>query len=276
MTFYRQISSDPLRHLPRNVLASYFDWIICSLYSWVASRMMSGMPEPLRSCTDPFLLHLCHATLQFYSYVPSSPLLYGTNHPSLCAGLPHFSTEYMRNWGRDTFIALKGCLLATGRYQEAREEILGFARVMRHGLIPNLLDSCNNPRYNARDATWFFLQAIQDYCAVAPEGNDFLKAAVSLKYAETLPEGAKVETLGDLMHFILSQHAKGIEFREWNAGPKIDSCMKDEGFNVTITCDRETGFIFGGNRLNCGTWMDKMGSSSEVSLIKMSLPHAPI
>ncbi|KAI3415788.1 Amylo-alpha-1,6-glucosidase [Globodera pallida] len=183
---------------------------------------------------------------------------------SLSAGLPHFAEGIWRNWGRDTFIALPGLLLLTGRHAEARTIILAFAATLRHGLIPNLLAEGKAPRYNCRDAVWFWLVAIIRYTEKVENGEAILGESVLRLYPTDeaeYGEETKMEPLSVTMFEALNRHFQGIAFRERNAGPRIDEHMRDEGFNVRAFIDEQSGLVFGGNRWNCGTWMDKMGSS---------------
>ena len=130
-----------------------------------------------------------------------------------------------------------------------------------------------NPRYNARDATWWFLQALQDYAKLAPDGKDVFKWQVprlfpsddqrdhERKYAGKVTR--PTQSMEEIVMEIMTKHANGIHFVEWNAGTRIDSVMNENGFHIDIITDWNNGFILGGNQDNCGTWMDKMGSSEK-------------
>ncbi|CAI2359529.1 unnamed protein product [Moneuplotes crassus] len=262
-----------VKELPNRSKPHYFSKIICYLWdAFILGQLSQLDHETARWISeDPFTINLYESVSQFYGKVNSAK--FGELENSMSAGLPHFSTQYMRCWGRDTFIAFNGLLLVPKYYKDARETILYYAKVSRHGLIPNLHDRGHNTRFNARDATWLFLQSIKDYVQNSTEGVAFL----SQKFTRTFHSDIQSEhneasdddkpekecTIAELIQEILQKHAQGINFREWNAGSAIDEHMKYEGFNIHIELDLTTGLITGGNPHNCGTWMDKMGSAPE-------------
>jgi glycogen debranching enzyme len=262
---------DAIRRIPSFLLPRYFGLIIRAAYMGAWERGIELMNENVRK-GQWFLQSLAMVSVQQTGLVKSASLYSRKLSPSLAAGLPHFSVEWARCWGRDVFISSRGLYLGTGRYADVREHILAFASVVKHGMIPNLLSSGNLPRYNARDSVWFFLQTIQDYTKIVPNGLSLLKEHVPrrfLPYDDTFfhPDDpraySKSSTLEDIIQEVLQRHASGMSFREANAGPNLDRQMKPEGFQIDIYVDWDTGIIFGGNQNNCGTWMDKMGESEK-------------
>ena len=262
---------DAVRSLPSFLLPRYFAMIVEIAYNAAWSRGIDLMADDVRH-GQGFLQALAMVSVQQVGYTKSASLWPQKQVPSLAAGLPHFAVDWARCWGRDVFISLPGLLLGTGRFAEAKEHIVAFASVVKHGLIPNLLSGGKLPRYNSRDSPWFFLQAIQDYVQLAPEGDAILQAKVPrrfLPYDDTWFEFddpraySKTSTIEEIIQEILQRHASGISFREANAGPGLDMQMSSEGFNIEVKVDWETGLIFGGSQSNCGTWMDKMGESEK-------------
>ena len=75
---------------------------------------------------------------------------------TIVAGYPWFT-----DWGRDTFIAIRGLCLATGRLATARDVLLEWASTVSEGMLPNRFpDMGDAPEYNAVDASlWFVIAA---------------------------------------------------------------------------------------------------------------------
>lgn len=257
-----------IKEVPDFLVPKYFALIIKTAYDKVYAHAISLM-SPIVQQGDTFIKQLAMTSVQMYGQVTSASLSPTQQTPSLAAGLPHFTTHHMRTWGRDSFISLRGELMVTGRFQEAKDHIVSFASSLRHGLIPNLLDSVRYPRYNSRDSVWFFMQAIQDYYNLAPDGKKILEVSVPRRFPRDdrfveVDDAYKYSsTIAEIMQEIFERHAHGIHFREHNAGTKIDSQMTDKGFNIDIDVDWSSGVLVGGNIWNCGTWMDKMGESEK-------------
>ncbi|KAK9478635.1 glucanotransferase domain of glycogen debranching enzyme-domain-containing protein [Lipomyces japonicus] len=264
-----------IRRVPPFLLPRYFAIVIETVYNACRQRAIAllGGKFECKNHDDEsheFFKSLLLASVQMVGFSNSSSLYPSHQVPCMAAGLPHFSREYMRCWGRDVFLSTRGLLLVPGRYDEAKDHILAFASTLKHGMIPNLLDSGRRPRYNSRDSVWFFLQVIQDYVRIVPDGAKILEEQVKRRFPldDTYVEHDDARAysystkLVDIIHEVLQRHAEGLHFREWNAGVQLDMQMKDEGFNIDVDVDWETGLIFGGNQWNCGTWMDKMGESA--------------
>lgn len=67
---------------------------------------------------------------------------------------------FQEPWGRDSFISLSGLLLSTGRYEDAKSVIRGFAARERGGIIPNRIADLAQPEYNTVDGSLWLIQAI--------------------------------------------------------------------------------------------------------------------
>ncbi len=90
------------------------------------------------------------------AYLAASPA-----GPTLLAGFPWFTA-----WGRDTFIALRGLLIARGRLVEAANILLAWASHVSEGMLPNRFPDGNAPpEYNAADASLWFIVAVHELIA---------------------------------------------------------------------------------------------------------------
>ncbi|HAU38055.1 MAG TPA: glycogen debranching protein [Phycisphaerales bacterium] len=80
--------------------------------------------------------------------------------------------HWFADWGRDTFIALPGVLLATGRFDQAREVFRTFTAALSEGMLPNRFDDYTSAaHYNSIDASLWFVIAAERYLAATGDAR---------------------------------------------------------------------------------------------------------
>ncbi|MFN8179794.1 MAG: amylo-alpha-1,6-glucosidase [bacterium] len=104
------------------------------------------------------------------------------NGRTILAGYPWFT-----DWGRDTFVALRGLCLATGRLADALSILSEWAGAVSEGLVPSRFpDHGGAPEYESADASLWYVVAVGETLAalaraekkVAPRVRAQLVAAV--------------------------------------------------------------------------------------------------
>ena len=119
----------------------------------------------------------------------------GAGH-TIVAGYPWFT-----DWGRDTFIALRGLCLATGRLDEAGSILVEWAGAVSEGMLPNYFpDGTRPPEFNSVDASLWYLIAVAEYMQA--------RAAAGRRI-----DGAERATLQDAFGKIMAGYAEGTRYR---------------------------------------------------------------
>jgi predicted glycogen debranching enzyme len=77
---------------------------------------------------------------------------------TVVAGYPWFT-----DWGRDTFISLRGLSIATGKLREAADILLEWAGAVSEGMLPNRFpDHGESAEFNSVDASLWYVMAVRD------------------------------------------------------------------------------------------------------------------
>ena len=267
------------KRLPYHLKSIYFELIIISLYQTIIRVSLQNIPYSLLNFGE-FSTALTLSSFQFYGRInPACNFIKEfsmknndiNEYISISKGIPFNVIGSKRMYFRDTLIAFKALFLITNNFKEGKNILKIIASTLRHGLIPDFFGQGEKPRYNSRDTCWYFINAIKEYISYTSDYS-FLKEEIELiflsdNYDEHVQKKMKGEilkyTLEQIIHIIFQSHAKGIHFTEWDYGIKNNALQKKEGFNIDIHLEPNTGFIYGGNYYNNGTWMDKVGTSAK-------------
>ena len=175
------------------------------------TRLEKEVEKGIKGKEDTKILReLILSSEQFIVYRPSFRL------HTIIAGYPWFL-----DWGRDSLISFEGLLLATNRFEIAKEVLLTMVRDIKYGLVPNGYSGFDNrPLYNSVDASLLLFEQVKKYIEYTKD-YDFIK-----------------ENIYPKLKLIIENYSKGIDF---------------DNNNIHLEDD---GLISSGTENTQNTWMD--------------------
>src|SRR5262249_17847617 len=125
-------------------------------------RELGAMGEPARKVID----ELAGVEAKRRQSFPTPPhrsadasLVRRGDGQTIIAGYPWFT-----DWGRDTFISMRGLCLALGRLDEARRILLAWSGTVSEGMLPNRFpDAGDQPEFNSVDASLWYIVAVHEF-----------------------------------------------------------------------------------------------------------------
>ncbi|MFW5782164.1 MAG: amylo-alpha-1,6-glucosidase, partial [Candidatus Muiribacteriaceae bacterium] len=102
---------------------------------------------PRRECSDRHMNYLSEFSRNF--------IVSDNENTYIMAGYPWFGP-----WGRDTFISLPGLLIYHKEYKIAENIIDSYCRLIKDGIIPNVVTDTSDILYNTADASLWLINSI--------------------------------------------------------------------------------------------------------------------
>jgi len=143
-----------------------------------AITLALSVDEPLERVDDVFAIETQRRSKM-------SPLKLAASHyivrrderATIIAGYPWFT-----DWGRDTFIALRGLCLAGDDLEVAKNILLAWSETVSEGMLPNRFpDGDGAPEYNSVDASLWFVIAANEFLSLASARPGMVNAAEEAK-----------------------------------------------------------------------------------------------
>ncbi|QDU98990.1 amylo-alpha-1,6-glucosidase [Lignipirellula cremea] len=180
------------------------------------------------------------------SCVAGSYLVNRGEGKTVIAGYPWFG-----DWGRDTFIAMRGlCLTDPAGLPHARAILTGWADAVSEGMLPNRFpDQGTTPEFNSVDASLWYVIAVGEYLEASRQAR------------QTLP-AAEIQRLQQAVESILQGYAAGTRY-----GIRLD----DDG----LVAAGEPGVQLTWMDAKVGDWVvtPRIGKPVEIQALWLSALH---